>query len=297
MQAVPAAVRITLSNILFATDFSEVSRAALPYAKHLAQWYGGKVFVTHVMPPYEPYLSVPLEPVPVDLDLLWKREQQSMAEFVYAGSLGDVPHEEILQRGELWHTISDVIQRNKIDVVVVGTHGHRGLKKAVLGSAAEKIYRHAQCPVLTVGPEVHGCCNANWELKHIVFATDFSETSLQALPYALSLAEENQAILTFLHVLSLVPADQDRDALKRHTRERLEKLMPPEPWCNPEFLVGFDFPAHGILRVARDRDADLIVMGVKRPTGIAFTLHLPWSTAAEVVNGAPCPVLTVRGWN
>jgi len=295
MQAVPATVRITLSNVLFATDFSEVSKAALPFATQLAQRYGGKVFVAHVMPPYEPYLSVPLEPVPVDLDRFWQREQQNLTELAAASWFGDVPHEEILQRGDLWPTIADIIQRKKIDVVVAGTHGHRGLKKVVLGSSAEKIYRHAQCPVLTVGPEVAERCQEGWDLKQIVFATDFSETSLQALPYALSLAEENQATLAFLHVVSLVPVDQDKDSVKRNTREQLEKLMPAEPWCNPEFVVGFDFPAQGILRVARERNADLIVMGVKKPTGVAQTLHLPWSTAAEVVSGAPCPVLTVRG--
>lgn len=295
MPTAPATVRITLNNILFATDFSEVSKAALPFATQLARWYDGKVYVAHVMPPYEPYLSVPLEPIPVDMDRFWQREQQNLTELASSGVLDGVSHEEILQRGDLWDTISAIIQSQKIDVIVAGTHGHRGLKKVVLGSAAERIYRHADCPVLTVGPEVAENCQNGWQLKHIVFATDFSATSLRALPYALSLAEENQATLAFLHVISPPPGEQDLASVREDAREYLEQLMPPEPWCNPEFIVRFDLPAHGILRLARERSADLIVMGVKKPVGVSYTLHLPWSTASEVVNGAPCPVLTVRG--
>jgi nucleotide-binding universal stress UspA family protein len=291
MPTVQPTVRIALSKILLATDFSEVSKAALPFARQLAQWYEGKVFVTHVVPSYEPYLSVPLEPVPVDLDLFWKREQEGLSDFAAEG-FGDTPHEEILQRGDLWDTLSDVIRRKNIDVVVVGTHGLRGLKKVLIGSVAERIYRHATCPVLTVGPGVADCCGAGWQLKQIVFATDFSATSLRALPYALSLAEENEATLVFLHIVP--PTIQDQEYAKRHAEEELGKLMPAEPWYKPEFIVGSGIPPHEILRVARQKSADLIVMGVKTLTGMTNTLHLPWSTAVEVMSGAPCPVLTVR---
>ena len=56
----PVPTRISLNNILLATDFSNISRAALPFATSLAQWYGAKVFVAHVVPP-EPYLECAAE--------------------------------------------------------------------------------------------------------------------------------------------------------------------------------------------------------------------------------------------
>jgi len=295
MQPTPATVRIQLSNILFTTDFSEVSKTALPYATQLARWYEGTIFLTHVVPTYETYMSVPLEPVPVDLDRLWRRDEQCLTDLAADHVLDDIRHEAILRRGELWSAISDVIAKKNIDLVVTGTHGRRGFAKAVLGSVAEKIYRHCACPVLTVGPEIAATRSTDWQLKQILFATDFSETSLNALPYALSLAEENQATLIFLHVITSTPADQSRDSFRETAQARLESLMPPEPWCRPEFVAVFNLPGQGILRVARERSVDLIVMGVKKPAGLTFTLHLPWATAAEVVSGAPCPVLTVRG--
>jgi len=284
--------RITLRNILFATDFSEVSKAALPYAMDLARLYDGKIFVAHVVP-HEAYLSVPLEPIPVDLDLFWNREKQNMADFASQCLFGNVPHEEILRRGELWDVIADIIEKKRIDLVVAGTHGRHGLKKVVLGSAAERIYRQAHCPVLTIGPEAVESGRASWELKQILFATDFSKASLHALPYALSPAEENQANLIFLNVVPLVPY-QYKEAVEASTRKKLEGLMPAEPWCSSESLVSYEFPAQGILQVARERNADLIVLGVRKPGAATLTSHLPWSTASDVVNAAPCPVLTVR---
>lgn len=293
MPAIQATTRIALSNILFTTDFSPVSRRALQYAEELARWYGARILVAHVVR-NEPYLAGVMEPIPVDLDLFWNIEKRALDEFVATSNLEDVAHEEILRRGELWDVISEVVQEKRVDLVVVGTHGRQGLKKVVLGSAAEKIYRQAKCPVLTVGPEVGDCCPEEWRLKEILFPTDFSETSLRALPYALSLAEEKQATLTFVHMMPLIP-DRRREEVGRETRRRLAALMPDEPWCKPNFMVDFDFPAPGILNVACECKADLIVMGVGKPGAPGLTSHLPWSTASDVVSAAPCPVLTVRG--
>ena len=289
--ASPAITRIAINNILLATDFSEASKAALRYACNLARSYGSTIFVTHVVPP-EPYLAVPLEPVPIDLDIFWSREKQSMAEFVAIKALEEIPHENILQRGELWDVISTVIDSSKVDLVIAGTHGRKGLKKMVLGSVAEKIYRQAKCPVLTVRPEV-GELSPSWQVKRILFATDFSETSLHALPYALSLAEENHATLIFLNVAPLVPY-QYKQSVINATSKRLQALVPSEFPCESDFVVCFDFPAEAILQIARDRQTDLIVLGVNRRTAAGLSSHLPWSTASEVVSTAPCPVLTVR---
>lgn len=292
MQAAPVASRIALRNILLATDFSEVSKTALPFALDLARWFDGKIFVTRVVP-YDPYLAAPIEPIPIDLDLSWKREEQNMADFVSAACFGNVAHEEVLLRGELGEAINDLLGREHVDVAVVGTHGRQGFSKLMLGSAAEKIYRQARCPVLTIGPEAVKHCRQPWELKRVLFPTDFAETSLHALPYALSLAEEKQATLIFLHAIPLVPQDY-KESVELGVSKRLENLMPAEPWCNPEFAVNFDFPAPAIVNMAREHNAALIVMGVGRPAVAALKAHQPWSIASDVVGTAPCPVLTVR---
>lgn len=290
MQTFPLPTRVALHNILFATDFSDASRAALLYALELVRWYDGMLFLTHVVA-FEPYLGVPFEPTPLEPDFLWRREQKNMADFLDTIRLNGVAHQEILRRGELWDTISDVVHEKQIDLVVVGTHGRRGFSKLVLGSAAERIYRQAKCPVLTVGPSATDKRDSDWSLKQILFPTDFSEASLHALPLAQSLAEENQAKLIFLNFVPLLPIED----VEKDVHDRLNALIPEEPWYNAEFMVRTDFPATGIVRLARERQADLIVMGVGKPAPMPLGSHLPWSIASDVVRQAPCPVLTVRG--
>jgi nucleotide-binding universal stress UspA family protein len=202
-----------------------------------------------------------------------------------------------LERGDVWKVILDIVQKHDIDLIVAGTRGRHGVSKLVMGSNAEKIYREANCPVLTVGPHVPALETQDWGLKHILFPTDGAEASRVALPYALSLAEENQAILLFLRLLPLIPPAY-READEASARETLRGLVPAEAdaWCNPEFLVRFEFPAEGILRVAAECAVDLIVMAVKKSSSESgIPTHLPWAFASQVVAEAKCPVLTVRG--
>lgn len=295
MQALEKTTRLTISNILFTTDFSPTSRAALPYAAVLARQYDAKLVVAHAVTP-EPPLGVPLDPLPLEADGTWLQDQHKLAEFVQSDWLEKTAYEPFMERGDLWSVISDVIEKKKIDLVVVGTHGRRGFRKLVLGSNAERIYRQAGCPVLTIGPKVPPLDHPDWKPKQILFPTDGSESSLHALPHALSLAEENQASLTLLRLIPLVPwqyQTSEGDA----ARQALQALVPPEAndWCKPEFVVGFEFPTEGILTFAEHRKVDLIVLGVRRAAAAEMTAHLPWPIASQVVSLAHCPVLTVRG--
>lgn len=295
MPVLQTTFRLSLKTILFTTDFSPASQAALPYVQALVRWYGSKVIVAHSVP-LEPALSVPMDATPLNMNLSWQEAQNKMMAFLRTDPLPGIVHETVLEEGELWDVLSDLIRRHDIDLVVLGTHGRQGLKKLVLGSAAEQIFRLASCPVLTVGPKAvqPAVQFENW--RRILFATDFSAGSLKALPYALSMAEENNAQLMLLHTIPLVPVQQ-QDDVQEGARRRLEKLMSPDAadWCKPEFLVRFEFPGAGILKVAEERQADLIVMGVRAAASPRTWAHLPWATAYEVVCHAPCPVLTVRG--
>ncbi len=296
MEALGTNTRISLSKILVTTDFSQVSKTALAYAAALANQYEAKIVVAHALSP-EPMLSVPLDPVPIDADPAHLKAEAKLVEFVLGdNSLQTRPAKMRLERGEVWKVIADIIQEDKIDLVVTGTHGRQGLKKLVLGSEAEKIYRRATCPVLTVGPQVPRLDATEWRLKTILFPTDGSESSMKALPYALSLAEENQANLIFLQLISLSPY-QYRESEEASAHEMLRALVPAdaENWCKPEFVVRFEFPEEGILRLAEERKADLIVMGVRQPAKGAISEYTPWPIAAQVVAKARCPVLTVRG--
>src|SRR6266576_2529474 len=239
MSTLQASLRIAFNNVLFPTDFTSASDAVLLYVLALARTFGSKVYVTHAVTPYPP-VFLPMEPVPIELGSMWHDAKQSLAHFLDVDVLKNTKHEGVLERGELWNVLDDVIHRHSIDLIILGTHGRHGLKKLVLGSSAEQIFRKASCPVLTIGPHVQQPSADGALFKQIVFATDFSAGSLGALPYALSLAEENQAHLILLHVMPLVPL-REQDQVAATVRSRLAELILPEAadWCRPDCVVRF----------------------------------------------------------
>jgi nucleotide-binding universal stress UspA family protein len=294
MPTVQPSLRLTLNNVLVPTDFTNASERALPYARAFAQDYGAKIYISHALNPTPP-IFVPMEPIPFDMDAEWHDAQVQMNRFLTNDALSGTKHEGILARGQTWSVIEDVIRRHSIDLIILGSGGKHGIKKLVLGSGAEQIFRRADCPVFTIGPNVAPPAGDVAAFRHIVFATDFSAGSLRALPYALALAEENQATLSLLHVMPMVIPQQQAEVAKG-TQKRLSALIPPEAedWCHPAPVVSFEFPSEGILDVAEEQGADLIVMGVHKRAPVASS-HLPWAIAYEVICHAHCPVLTVRG--
>ena len=214
------ATRVAFKNILFATDFSDVSQRALLHALAMAKRYDSKLTVVHVAPP-EAQTPIPMEPVPLEMDWQKKKAAESLARLEDFEPLHMYPHETVLRQGNPWLEMSSIIADKGIDLIVLGTHGRGMIGTLLLGSVAEQVLRHATCPVLTVGPDVAPSLVDHEQMSHILFATDFSEGSLHALPYALSLAEENDAELTLLHVL------EELRPMPRRVLERVAGRLPP----------------------------------------------------------------------
>jgi len=291
--------KLELKHILVTTDFSEYSRFALKQAAAIARLHGSDIVVLHVVPP-EPAMNYTVEPAPwrYEPETLRRRNDMSVVD---REILSCLQHEYIVRTGSIASVLGRVIEERAISLIVIGTHGRTGVKKFILGSVAEQVFRLADCPVLTIGPDIearllsHGC------FQSVLFATDFSTGSKQALPYALRFAEESHARLTLLHVLEegSMAAIYLHQQLSRNAREQLESMMPRNAnhaYCVEMEVVG-GYPVEEILRVARQKQADLIVLGVHKASrfGAHTSSHLPWTIAHTVVCHAKCPVLTVRG--
>jgi|SRR5579863_142382 len=191
---------IKLKQILFATDFSDASLAALPHVAALARHYGSKVYLAHVIEP-EAYPSMlRLGPVSGTFREADHDIQQQLGYLSRSKLLAGVPHETLLLHGELSPVLSEVIRQQSIDLVAVGTHGRGGFKRFLLGSVAEKIFRHASCPVLTVGPRTYKVRGTEAGFRHMLYPTDLSERAGAAARFAISLASEYSAHLTVLHI-------------------------------------------------------------------------------------------------
>lgn len=297
MAALQLVPRISLNRILFTTDFSDYAERALPYAVGLARHYGGTIVVAHAIPP-EPRRPMPLEPVPPELDELRHQAEHAMDTFIRSAPLASVRYEVVLEKGETELVFQEMVKKHGVDLVVIATHGRAGLKKLLLGSVAEEIFRSVSCPVLTIGPQVKRNELAAGKLRHVIYASDLSAASLHALPYALGLAADYRAGLSGLHVmedLATIPVYY-RERTLRDAREELEKLMPVDAGLagEPQIIVTAGDPAEKILQLAGDLNADLVVMGARHQGSARLSAHLPWACTHKVICHATCPVLTVR---
>jgi len=285
-----------LKNILLATDFSPASAAALPHALKVARQYEAKLYIAHVICAEILDLMTP-ERTPEIREQARQLAQQNMEHLLSIASQAGVPTEPVIGEGVIWDVLQEMIRESDIDLIVVGTHGRRGLGKLLLGSVAEEVFRLAPCPVLTVGPRILEVPSGDVALRHILYPVDFVPDPSGAAKYAVSLADEYHAKLTFMKVFEeKVPSSELQAAVEEPVRHWMDDHVPRESDLRKRtcFEPSFGPTAEAILKFAGDRGVDLIVMGVQRLDPV-MAAHISNSdTAYEVVRDANCPVLTVR---
>lgn len=288
---------VILRRILWATDFSPCSDAALNHALAIARRYGSHLYLAHVIRPESFELVVP-EAVHAMVSEARRDAEDEMARLLVTGRLRGVSHRVTIGMGAaVWPVLSKIVQDNEIDLIVVGTHGRTGFRKLLVGSVAQQIFRSAPCPVFTVGPKVYGEMGEEVAVRRILHATNFTAAAQESTRYALSLAEENRSDLFFMHVVEEgddLSSERRLEATQSVSRE-LRELVPPSVFSrvDPQLIVEFGSPAEIILKTAERLGADMIVLGGREHS----RLFGPASsdTAYKVVCGAICPVFTVPG--
>lgn len=299
---------VSVKNVLFATDFSATSDAALPYAAAICRRFGASLVAVHVLS--EASLLMMTGGVDyVSMGTIYEdaiNEAKERLDHI-CDRLEGIPHRSYVRHGQVWKTLESIIHENEIDLIVLGTHGRTGLGKLLLGSVAEDILRHAACPVLTVGPKVsghaklpasaegHDLAAFELEIRQIVCATNFGKNSEVIVNAATSLADEFRARLTVLHVIEDYTQVGRQPGTMEEGMHRLQELIPAGAGLQyaPEFLLEFGSAPERILKAVADREADMIVLGARSSAEIG-TSHFPWSAAHHVIAQAHCPVLTIR---
>ena len=297
---------VEFKQIICPVDFSESSLRAFAYAAAIARWYDAQLTVLHVVPTFEPIqvrgdLGYPVQivsPMPREQVI----EEMSRTLNLSVESLRATP---VAEQGDPRSTIIDQVISKKADLIVMGTHGRRGFKRLLLGSVTEAVLREAPCPVLTVPPHAPAVSEAV-TFKRILCPIDFSPSALQALGFALDLARQADGLVTLLHVVEWLAEEEPRASAHFHVpeyrrymvddaQERLRSLVAEESrtWVEIDDMVVSGRAHREVLRAAETKPADLIVMGAQGRGGVGLALF--GSTTQQVVRGATCPVLTVRG--
>ena len=226
----------------------------------------------------------------------WRVGQMEVTEHLLADRLDGIQYELIVKSGDVWDVLAQLIAERGIDLAVVGTRGRTGVRKFLLGSVAENIFRQAPCPVLIVGPNAAGQ-NPEIDPERILAATGFAAHSLAGVRYAIGLAQALHSSLALLNVVtasSEVSADAKDDA-KNERLARLRTLIASDVKLasEPLFFVESGSAPERILEKAMAWKANLIVLGLRhveeRSRG-----ETTWAKAYEIVSKASCPVLAVR---
>jgi nucleotide-binding universal stress UspA family protein len=292
---VPAAV--SLKRILIATDFSPASERALWYGLAIARRFGASVDIVHIVDSLG-FRMTGADVVAQAVELAQRDLKKLETGLVRSGPLDGIPHRMLVQEEsrEVWEALYRLIRENGINLVVLGTHGRTGLKKLILGSVAEEVFRHSPCPVLTVGPCVAPDLIVTNPPHNILFPTDLSPESLQALPFAIEAARKCGAELTLIHVLPAISgqARGNRERFFEDIRGRLESLVPDNPGLVRNSMCVVEegyFPAI-IVNFVNAHQIDLIVLGLRSPE--PYVNRLVWQHAYDIVCQARCPVLTLR---
>jgi nucleotide-binding universal stress UspA family protein len=285
-----------ISRILVPTDFSSQSEAALAYARLFGKTFNASLHAMHVSsgrlrPPHEG-ADVPEDPPAALRELRDRVTRGGSSRFTTIRLVeGTDPARHIVRYAETAH----------IALIVMGTHGRKGIVRLVMGSVAETVVRTAPCPVVTV----HGLPRSSAVgLHRILVPIDFSAASGAALDAATVIAAQFGASMHLLHVLPenglggalgsevfAAEAPEVRTLRLTNARDRLRHRIPATSRIVTTEVI-FGAPAEKIAAYADDNDFDLIVMGTHGRTGQSHVLM--GSVAERVVRTAQCPVMTTR---
>lgn len=301
-------------SVLFPTDFSPYARYAMQYAIAMARRFGGILHVAHM------------------IDSALFGEGQGQARIVGMGgskSEMDAVYESVhehaatrlnhvlqisrdqgveaqmhILRGLPWERTVALAAELGVGLVVIPTHGRSGFDRLVYGSVCERVVRQSPAPVLCIKhPEHEFVAEPALEvnLRQVVFPTDFSDYSLQVLPYAVSLCRMFDARLTLVHVAEtplfmpeMLPQTTVEIEIEQRTQaeQQLHRAACTAVGVNVDTEVRMGQPHRQIAEVVAERGADLVVVPTHGYSGIRHVLF--GSVAEKVVRSAPCPVMTIR---
>jgi nucleotide-binding universal stress UspA family protein len=290
MNRLECSTAISFKNILFLTDFTPASEAAYPYALAFARRFDARLYPAHAVA--SPMLSE-IE-APVAADITAKMEEEQRTRLVELVKNTGMPSTVLMTREAIENAAPHWINEHGIDLIVMGTHGRKGIERIFLGSTAEAIVREASCPVLTVGPGVRPQPAGKLDIEKVLFATSLTKEQEPAVPYALSFAREWDAALTALHVLPTPAETQENwEFLADIARDEMKQLIPTDEGRphKTDFFVEAGDAAAKILEYANKLQPGLIVLGLYQNR---TSTHFRRGVAYKVISSAPCAVLTVR---
>lgn len=291
---------IQFERIAVLTDFGPESEEMLRYSAAFSRWYGARLMLVHAARPESPVHALP-QPLAVwpagSPDQTQNAEARLNALTLKLG-LQDLSPKVLVRPEGVLALLRDV-ELYRPNLLVLATHGRQGIKKWLMGSVTEEVFRRVQWPVMVLGP----CADLDratrkQQFETVVYATDLSGVSVTALQFAAAIAHDQDAQLIAMHAESDpgqgFAFDQTMavQRLEDWLHDRIDGLS--EALGGVKCVVEFGKAAAKIGAVADAEKADLIVMGARGHGAAVITAsHFLGGTAYDVICAAHCPVLIV----
>jgi len=287
---------VRISKILLPVDFSPRSTAAAHHAKTLACRFHSELILVHVFELSDLITSGGETGVPPE----WFEERRVASRDMLKEFCGDdfrnMPVRRMLIEGDVARSIVNVAHDERVDLIVIPTHGYGGFRRFILGSVTAKILHDADCPVLTgVHLEEVQALNPIF-FRRIVCAIDLDSAGEKALRWAGDFAAEFNAHLTVVHALPSLGVGQARYfdqafpvTLRQVAQERLDEFQ-EQAGTAAELVLEPGPVAELVRQTATSQNADLVVIGRHENPGLLGRLR---GNAYAVVRESPCPVVSV----
>lgn len=267
-----------MEKLLVATDGSEFSESAVKEAINLAKICSSRLITVSVVKTNPEFEDL----VPQVIEKAEKEAREHLESIKARASKEGVDCEIVVHRGdEPYQNIADDAAKNKVSMIIVGTHGRTGLKRLMMGSVTAKVIGHAPCNVLVVP------LNAKIECKNILMATDGSKYSEAAASQALGIAKRCEGSLT---VISVASSDAEILSAEDYVKEVSE--LAKKEGIETDGLAVKGKPYEAIIETSKKKCADLIVVGSHGRTGLERLLM--GSVTERVIGHSESAVLVVR---
>lgn len=277
---------VTVKKILVGLDFSPASEPLIKIAAGIARHFGAELLLNHsmaVLPTTIGGMSGPGD----YFELSKSYAEKELERIARSADLDDVNKTCLIGAGSPALGILDYAMDNDVDLIIMGTHGRRGIPHLLMASVTEEVLRKAKCPVLTVGPGLSKRFLTGTKVEKILYPTDLSERSLHAMPLVASIGVEQEAQIHCLHVAAPSTTEEETEPI----RTRLQSLLCKHLSARYRAYCSLDYGdvADRIVANARIEESDLIVLGVgTRGLIDRHYEHITYKVIAE----SPCPVLT-----
>ena len=285
----------TFQRILCPVDFSEFSSLALRYGVAFARQHESRIFLLHAVPDMPAVVSY-LDRIPAGNTLLFAEATKQLEQLFHELVPGGIEAVTRVEAGQPAESILKTVEKESADLIVMGTHGHTGYRRFLVGSVTDQVLHKSTVPVLTVCKPAHHFIHAEGprsiEIKRILCAVDSKPNGLKMLHLALTLARYYQSEIFFFHAAELQEGETWFEEEKFYLEKLKKEVNPEEHWCKVRFLMEAGRPADQIMKAVKRYEIDLVVMGHRdrrplEPGGLG-------SVAMQVIAEAGCPVMVLH---